>query len=83
MNEMTPTPPTAHEAGTCGGYYGCGICAAEISAMKAAEFARYAGPIARPLTREERASQHQERKRRRAKAKAARRARKLQRRRSR
>jgi hypothetical protein len=34
MNEMTPPPATAHEAGTCGGYYKCGICAAIVSAAK-------------------------------------------------
>src|SRR5687768_16713100 len=62
--------------GQCGGYYKCPAFAAEISRLKAAEFA---GPRhrARPLTDEERAHDRARLERRRAKAKAARKARKL------
>jgi hypothetical protein len=84
--DVTPPPAgvdpekwAAHQSGACGGYYKCGICAAEVSALKAAEI----GPRSRPLTREERAGETAKLERLRAKAKAARRARKAQRRRSR
>jgi hypothetical protein len=88
--DVTPPPAgvdpekwAAHQSGACGGYYKCGICARIIGAAKDAEFARYAGTKARPLTREERAAEQAKHDRRRAKAKAARRARREQRRRSR
>jgi hypothetical protein len=76
---VDPEKWAAHQSGACGGYYKCGICAAEVSAMKAAEFGRRS----RPLTRDERAAEAAKQDRRRAKAKAARHARKAQRRRSR
>jgi hypothetical protein len=82
--DVTPAPAgvdpekwAAHQSGACGGYYKCGICAAEVSALKAAEF----GPRSRPLTREERRRGAAKLDARRAKARASRRARKLQRRR--
>ena len=85
--DVTPAPPgadpekwAAHEAGSCGGYYRCSFCAAIVGRAKDAEAA---SSSSRPLTREERAQDRARLERRRAKAKAAKRARKLQRRRSR